>query len=160
MTQCGKRATLWNGYWIGTRSSREIVRCVCSNAGTLRRGIGFTHRTQITRRLLYVGGTYALIQFYWENSSCPFSCGTFRWLFSSGRGMSLYHPARKEVWRRTTMPSQHLKRRNCRPSEISQVEGSGGAGVVQTRPPWMAPPRCLSVSGGAHDRSSESSETL
>ena len=119
-----QRAILRNGCWIGTRSSHEIVRCVSSNAGTFHRGIRFTHRTQFTRRPLYVGGAYALIQFYWENSSCPFSCGTFRWLFSSGHGMSLYHPARKEVWKRTSMPSQHVKRRNYRPSEILQVEAA------------------------------------
>ena len=119
-----QRAILRNGCWIGTRSSHEIVRCVSSNAGTFHRGIRFTHRTQFTRRPLYVGGAYALIQFYWENSSCPFSCGTFRWLSSSGHGMSLYHPARKEVWKRTSMPSQHVKRRNYRPSEILQVEAA------------------------------------
>src|SRR5438045_2801786 len=32
-----QRATLWNACGVGTRSSREIVRCVSSNAGTLRR---------------------------------------------------------------------------------------------------------------------------
>src|ERR1700746_2714542 len=67
-------------------------------------------------------GAHALTQFNWENSSCPFSCGTYRWLFSSDRGMSLYHPARKDVWKRASMPSQHAKRRSCRPSEILQVE--------------------------------------
>ena len=46
------------------------------------------------------------------------------------RGTPPYRRARSEVLRRPSMPRCHLKRRNCRRSEVQQIEGPGRAVVT------------------------------
>ena len=128
-----QRAILRNGCWIGTRP-REIVRCViftrdctvrefeCGNF-SLRYSVHSPNSvyspTAVCRRRLRVDpillGEFVMPILLWH---LPLV------IFFGSWDVAVSPSEKGEVWKRTSMPSQHVKRRNYRPSEILQVEAA------------------------------------